>query len=33
MVNAYHVPHCGTGAMELVYDVLSGRYLALVDAR
>jgi Protein of unknown function (DUF1329) len=29
MVNAYHVPHCGTGAMEVVYDVLSGRYLAL----
>ena len=29
MVNAYHVPHCGTGAMELVYDVISGRYLAL----
>jgi hypothetical protein len=29
LVNAYHVPHCGTGAMELVYDVISGRYLAL----
>jgi hypothetical protein len=29
LVNAYHVPHCGTGAMELVYDLLSGRYLAL----
>lgn len=29
LVNAYHVPHCGTGALELVYDVLSGRYLAL----
>jgi hypothetical protein len=29
MVNAYHVPHCGTGALELVYDVISGRYLAL----
>ena len=28
-VNAYHVPHCGTGAMEVVYDLLSGRYLAL----
>jgi hypothetical protein len=29
LVNAYHVPHCGTGAMEVVYDLLSGRYLAL----
>jgi hypothetical protein len=29
LVNAYHVPHCGTGAMELVYDLQSGRYLAL----
>jgi hypothetical protein len=29
LVNAYHVPHCGTGALELVYDLLSGRYLAL----
>jgi hypothetical protein len=29
LVNAYHVPHCGTGAMELVYDLLSSRYLAL----
>jgi hypothetical protein len=29
LVNAYHVPHCGTGAMEVVYDVISGRYLAL----
>ena len=29
LVNAYHVPHCGTGALELVYDILSGRYLAL----
>ena len=28
-VNAYHVPHCGTGALEVVYDLLSGRYLAL----
>jgi len=27
MVNAYHVPHCGTGAGETNYDVLSGRYL------
>ena len=26
-VNAYHVPHCGTAAMEVQYDVLSGRYL------
>jgi hypothetical protein len=29
LVNAYHVPHCGTGALELVYDLLSSRYLAL----
>jgi hypothetical protein len=29
LVNAYHVPHCGTGALELVYDLISGRYLAL----
>ena len=29
MASAYHVPHCGTAAMEVVYDVLSGRYLAL----
>jgi hypothetical protein len=29
LVNAYHVPHCGTGAMEVVYDLLSSRYLAL----
>jgi len=29
VVNAYHVPHCGTAALETVYDVLSGRYLAL----
>ena len=29
VVNAYHVPHCGTGAGELVYDLISGRYLAL----
>jgi hypothetical protein len=28
LVNAYHVPHCGTGAMELNYDLLSGRYMA-----
>jgi hypothetical protein len=27
LVNAYHVPHCGTGAGETNYDVLSGRYL------
>jgi hypothetical protein len=29
VVNAYHVPHCGTGALEVVYDLLSSRYLAL----
>lgn len=29
LVNAYHVPHCGTGALEVVYDLLSSRYLAL----
>jgi hypothetical protein len=29
IVNAYHVPHCGTGALEVVYDLLSSRYLAL----
>jgi hypothetical protein len=29
LVNAYHVPHCGTGALELVYDLQSGRYLAI----
>jgi hypothetical protein len=27
-VTAYHVPHCGTAALELVYDLISSRYLA-----
>ena len=27
IANAYHVPHCGTAAMEVNYDILSGRYL------
>jgi hypothetical protein len=27
--NAYHVPHCGTAALEIVYELTSGRYLTL----